>query len=336
MLEKPDLPEAAIVACLQAEYGLAVTQLSFLPLGADLRTAVYRAGSADGAPYFVKLRSGAFDPASVELPKFLCDQGIAHIMAPVAVGTGALWTHVRDFTLVLYPFVAGRDGYAVALSERQWAELGQAFRRIHTVDLPPSLRRRIRREGYPSRGREDVRAFLARMGELVPADAVAAETIAFLQAKQGEILELVDRAEHLAAELQRRPREFVLCHADLHAGNLLIEPSGSFTIVDWDDPILAPRERDLMVAGGGLMGGWRTPPEEERLFYTGYGPAPADRTALAYYRCERIVQDIAAYCAQLLESGEGGEDRAQSLRYLQSNFLPGGTIELAYATDTTR
>jgi hypothetical protein len=60
--------------------------------------------------------------------------------------------------------------------------------------------------------------------------------------------------------------------------------------------------------------------EEEPLFYGGYGPAAINPRALAYYCYERIIEDIALFCEQLLLSNEGGQDRAQSLRYLVSNF----------------
>ncbi len=106
-------------------------------------------------------------------------------------------------------------------------------------------------------------------------------------------------------------------------------------IVDWDNPILAPKERDLMYAGGGLMGAGHTPQEEETLFYEGYGQTQVDPITLAYYRYERIVQDIAVECEQLLLTNEGGADREQSLRYLVSNFLPEGVIEIAYKSDKT-
>jgi hypothetical protein len=33
---------------------------------------------------------------------------------------------------------------------------------------------------------------------------------------------------------------------------------------------------------------------------------------------------------------EGGKDREQSFQYLTSNFLPNGTIEIAYKSDKTR
>jgi hypothetical protein len=48
MLEKPDIQDEKISACLQHEYGLPVVQVVFLPLGADLNTAVYRVVADDG------------------------------------------------------------------------------------------------------------------------------------------------------------------------------------------------------------------------------------------------------------------------------------------------
>ena len=47
MLDKPDFEDEKIIACLQAEYGLRIVQVAFLPLGADLSTAVYRAVADD-------------------------------------------------------------------------------------------------------------------------------------------------------------------------------------------------------------------------------------------------------------------------------------------------
>ncbi len=91
-----------------------------------------------------------------------------------------------------------------------------------------------------------------------------------------------------------------------------------------------------MYIGGGLLASGLAPEEEERLFYRSYGDERINRAALAYYRYERIVQDIAAYCEQLLLTDEGGADREQSLHYLKSNFQPGGTIEIAHRTDRTQ
>ncbi len=43
MLEKPDVQDENVIACVQADYGLPIVHLGFLPLGGNVRTAVYRA-----------------------------------------------------------------------------------------------------------------------------------------------------------------------------------------------------------------------------------------------------------------------------------------------------
>jgi spectinomycin phosphotransferase len=335
MLERPDLPDARIAACLQASYALSTRTITFLPLGADQHTAVYRVVAGDQTSYFVKLRSGPYDETAVALPRFLSDQGIRQIIAPLRTQTGELWADLDPFKLILYPFVAGHNGYEVDMSARNWRGFGSALKRIHSTPLPPGLRREIRREQYAPRWRETVRAFLAREEDEPAVDSIAAQLAAFLKAKRNEVEDLVERAGRLAASLQARTPDYVLCHSDLHAGNILIDADGAFYIVDWDDPILAPKERDLMYAGGAQGFRGHSPEEEETLFYQGYCSTEVDRRALAYYRYERIIEDLAIYCQQLLVTDAGGQDREQSLKYLKSNFLPHGTIEIAYTSDKT-
>jgi spectinomycin phosphotransferase len=148
-----------------------------------------------------------------------------------------------------------------------------------------------------------------------------------------EIRVLMARAQQLALQLQSQELELVLCHADLHAGNLLVENDGTLYIIDWDEILLAPKERDLMYIGGGLLGGWRSPAEEEALFYQGYGSSEIDPVALAYYRYERIIQDLAIYSEELLSVHGSREEREQSFRYMASNFNPGGVLEIARLSD---
>ena len=88
-----------------------------------------------------------------------------------------------------------------------------------------------------------------------------------------------------------------------------------------------------MFIGAGIDDVWRSA-REQALFYQGYGATAIDRQALAYYRYERIVEDIAAYCEQLLLTDQGGEDREEGLRQLVSQFQPGAVIEIAFASDT--
>jgi spectinomycin phosphotransferase len=333
MLEPPNINDGEIIDCLSKEYSLHVTQLAFLPLGADRNTAAYRVYTGNDKTYFLKLRSGIFDETSVTLPKYLSDRGIEQIIPPLISRSGQLWANLGAFKTILYSYIEGRDGYEVKLAPRQWRDFGKALKKIHSAALPPELRQHIQQERYSAKWRELVKAFLKQVEEDAFTDPVAVQVAAFLKARRGEILDLVGRAERHARTLLERAPQFILCHSDLHPGNIFIDERDNIYLVDWDNPIMACKERDLMFIGGGLGFKGSDAKEEETLFYQGYGPAQVDAVVLAYYRYERIVQDIAVFCEELLLTVEGGEDRPRSLQFLMSHFLPGGTIATAYEAD---
>lgn len=333
MLEQPRLPDEKIIACLRAEYQLGIVQVIFLPLGADLNTAVYRVVADTGTPYFLKLRRGVFDETSVSLPKWLSDLGIEQIIPPLVTQAGQLWARLDDFKAILYPFVEGRDGYDRPLSDHQWIDFGSALQRIHTTRLPEALHHHLQQEAYSPAWRKRVGTFMERVEAGTFTEPVAHQTAAYLRTQRPVILDLIERAERYAQALQAQSPELIVCHTDIHAGNVLIDTRGVLYIVDWDNPLLAPKERDLMFVGGGQFGNARPAQAEETLFYRGYGPVSIDIRALAYFRYERIIQDIAVFCEQLLLTTDGGQDREQAFRYLTNNFLPDGTIAIAREAD---
>jgi spectinomycin phosphotransferase len=101
--------------------------------------------------------------------------------------------------------------------------------------------------------------------------------------------------------------------------------------VDWDAPLLTPKERDLMFIGGGIDNIWKSQ-RDIALFYEGYGKVEIDLKVMAYYRYERIIEDLAAYGEQLLLTDEGGSDREEAYKRFTGNFEPGETIEIAEST----
>lgn len=331
MLEKPAIADATIIACVQDAFELQVDTISFLPLGADGHTAVYRLTIQAQEPYFLKLRSGPFKEISVTVPRFLHEQGIQELIPPCPTKSGALWANLGAYRVMLYPFIDGHDAYDVPLTDPQWRQFGAALQKAHTAVLPPSLAAAIPQETYAPQWRQLVAKFMQQIQTQQFAEPVAQKMAAFLNENRDVVAQLVQHTEQLAQVVQKRPQINVLCHSDIHAWNLLISPDGALYMVDWDDPILAPKERDLMFIGAGLGNIWHTL-REKALFYEGYGPAEVDQSILAYYRCERIIQDIAAYCEQIFLSDEGGADREVALRQLASNFLSDGIIEIAMNT----
>lgn len=333
MIKPPEIDNESIRERLESEYELRVAQISFLPLGADLNTALYQVVADDERRYFLKLRRGDFHEAAATIPKFLSDVGLKPVIPPLTTEAGNLWSNLGRFKLVLYPFVAGYNGFQIELSDKHWVEFGRALKSFHSTAVPPALTYGIPRETYSSKWRKIVKSFLVRIDRETSREPVAAQLAAFLKTKLDETLSLVRRTEGLALSLQAQDPSFILCHGDIHAGNLLIDECDGLHIVDWDTLIFAPKERDLMFVGAGLGGGGRTPGEETELFYRGYGQTDMNPTLLTYYRLERIVEDIAVICQQLFLSEGGGQDRKQALEFLQSNYLPGGTLEIARQSD---
>lgn len=331
MLEKPALSNENILTLLGAVYGLSVVRVEFLPLGADVNTAVYRVACADSGLYFLKLREGVFDEVSVLIPSLLHDHGIRAVIEPLKTFDGQLWAHLDAFTCVLYPFIEGHSGFDAALSDEQWLAFGAALKAVHATVLPAGLSEKVQTETYSPFWRQKVRQFQALAGSGSFTDPLAAQMAAFLRSNQDVIDRLLERAEQFSSVLQTQAPERVLCHADIHAGNLLLARDGTLYLVDWDNPILAPKERDLMFIGGGVGGIWNTD-REDSLFYRGYGPTELNLAALVYYRYERVIEDIAAFCEQILFTRGAEDDRQQGYGYFTSSFSPNGVIELADLT----
>jgi spectinomycin phosphotransferase len=333
-MDKPNLSPAQIAANLLEQYGLDVMQITSLVYGADSAAAVYRVAARDGAVYFLKIRRGLFDDVSLSVLHFLRQRHITQIIAPIAAQNGRLWAQLDEgeFTATLYPFVEGHNGFEEALTDSQWHDLGKALKHIHTVALPGDLLQRLPRESYSRQWCAKVKVLLTRAEHETFVDQVASDVARFLTTKAEEILYLVRRTEQLGEVLQAQQPELVLCHSDIHAGNALIDASGRLYIIDWDNLILAPKERDLMFIGGGIGAIWSSP-REESLFYGGYGQTEINPVALAYYRFARIVEDIALYGEQLVFTDTGGELRKRGVHLLDHFFQPHSVVAMAYQAE---
>jgi spectinomycin phosphotransferase len=332
MLEKHTLSDQLILNCLNTHYGIEVASLTFLPLGADINASIYKAQALDQKSYFIKLKQGHHHDTAVEIVELLQSGGIRQIIPPVKTIHGKSTQRIDDFTLIVYPFVDGQDGFNRDLTDDQWIKLGKTLRQVHEMEVPPSIQNRIRRETYSPKWREAVRSLYPHIDAELITDEIGLKLQIFMRKNMPAICRLVDRAQQLAEKLQNQPHKFVLCHSDVHAGNVLIDGNNEIYIVDWDEPILAPKERDLMFIGGGVGNVWNRP-REEKLFYKGYGETEIDSTILAYYRHERIVEDIAIYSQELLLTTARGNDRPEMYSHFIDMFEPQGVVEIAFKTD---
>jgi spectinomycin phosphotransferase len=335
MREPPRLTDAAIRAALQAHYNISITALTFLPLGNDLASFVYRVDASDGKSYFLKARAGVgFSPPSLIIPRFLHQQGIPHIIAPLPTASGALWVQLSDFALSLYPFIDARTAAGTGLAAQHWRELGTTLQQIHTSHLPPDLRQIVRHETFTPSRRQVLTDLESVIANHELADPTQQELAAFWRARQAEIRAVIARADMLGDQLRQWSLPLVLCHADLHTWNVLLDTEQQMWIVDWDEIVLAPKERDLMFVIGGIGHGLVSE-HETSCFLQGYGDPAIDRRALVYYRYAWAVQDMGAYAEEVFFSPDRGEQsRSAAVRGFIDLFAPGNIVAIACESDS--
>lgn len=332
MIEKQLLSDQLIIDYLYSEYGIDVAVLTFLPLGADMNASVYKAQTYNQTSYFVKIKRGHHHDIGIAIVELLQNAGVKETIPPVKTIFGQSTQYIEDFTLIVYPFVQGQNGFSRNLTDNQWFKLGKALRQVHEIEVPLLIQKSLRKEVYSPKWRETVRSFYMQLEAEPSGDDVALKLLKFMQENILAIRRLVDRAEQLGQKLQDQSHQLVLCHSDIHGGNVLVDGNDSIYIVDWDDPIMAPKERDLMFIGGGVANVWNKL-HEEKLFYKGYGTTDVNATLLAYYRQERIVEDIADYGQALLQTTSGGDDRLEMYEQFVAMFEPNGVVDIAFKTD---
>jgi spectinomycin phosphotransferase len=330
--EEPDIDAKRIAAALEAHYDLTVSSISFLPIGYDLNAAVYEIVAVDGAVYFLKVRFGPAAETSLLVARALVDCGIPRVLAPLLTRSARLWAPLDsagDASLVLYPFVRGKSAKEVGLSADQWRVFGATLRAIHDSGLEEVFRTRLRVEDFALPSAALARRVLALVHESTFTSPAATRFAAFWREHAARFDAMLDRAEALGRSLPARSLPLVLCHGDIHAANILVGEDGQIHLVDWDAPLIAPRERDLFFVIGSIIAR-RVEPHEEDWFFEGYGSAAVDPTALVYYRYERIVEDLGEIGKSVfLEPDRSEEMRAAETALAMSFFGPGGDSDRA-------
>ena len=237
--------------------------------------------------------------------------------APLRTLEGAIAYVSSEGALLVYPWIEGHNGLQKPFTP--WTGLGRAARRIHETDLAPKVQ-----------GLDETESFrVARADSFARSIDSPPPRLAGLFAQHAAEIERVFRRTHELGDACR-PRiwDHVLCHADLHVGNVLQGDDGRLHIVDWDAPRLAPRERDLMfVMDGGIFGHGA----EEQAFFEGYGPYEADETALTYYRYAWALDDLAAYAEQSLDPDDEKAEEAASM--FAGLFHPKAIVASAFRSD---
>jgi len=328
MIEPPrGLSTAAIVARVRERYGVDVADATFLPVGNDSSAWSYRVNGR--GRWFLKVFGRPIDAAAIEVPRFLAANGIDHLLPSISTVDGQVADAGEPFSFALFPFVDARPGGEAGLTPGDRRELGRFLRAVHATDPDDRLQALLRRERFMVRDEAYIERVGGELDTAEPPDAIAGALLARWREHRDTIVHTLGRARELAAYGRSAHRPLVICHADFHAWNVLVETSGAIHIVDWDEVVYAPRERDLMFVSGDIAD--IDPAGAD--FYAGYGEVAIDRALIAYYRFDWVLQELADYHRRVFDPALGEETRVEALAYFEDLFGPDDVVAAAYRAD---
>ena len=329
MREKLGVSDELLRACLQDQYAISAETIEFLPLGLDMRAAVYRVVSEQGDAYLLKVKAGSLYEPSCFVPRYLQDQGIPTVVAPLYTRRKTLWTRTGDWTIIVYPFIEGEVTWNPPMTDEQWKNVGATLNQIHQVRLPAEGFESLRKETFdPTVYNRSARTLETQYIYADGGSQVERQLRSSWVAHQPTIHKGVTTLEKLAGILQRQSGPQVICHADLHPSNMIRGQANQVFVIDWEDVMLAPKERDFI-----FIGDARAHPStaiDTAPFFQGYEQAEIDWIALTYYLWERVIQDMIAYAEEVVFRDDLGEaTKMESLRGFRINLNKGGKVDEA-------
>lgn len=323
MREKPAVADSEILKRLNAEFVLFAQTAEFLPIGADGNAWAYRVDT-DETSYFLKMRRGVPAEAMLVVPDYLQANTVTEVVAPLRTQSDKLYVTLGDYSLILYPMIDGESAWEKELSDDQMHTWGDIMRRIHSAILIPALEKIVPKEQYISK--HD--ALFKRMNRIIHQDTfdndIANALADVWKSRINDIQFVYNRHLALGDRIKRQNLKHVICHADSHQANLMLKSNGELRVVDWDEVVIAPKERDLMFFD-------MSNPDSHHGFWAGYQSTDVNYAAIAYYRYEWVVQEFAEWAAWILDSPDRpvGE-KAYALSEFKKLFNAGDVVEVAH------
>ena len=302
MKTEPSLPKQHLQEKISQHYGLNLKTLDFLPIGEG--SWCYR-GIGDHEVFIQLIKDKIAGEKTTDLQQFLTDNEIP-VLIPLMDRSERSVVDIGNFGLILYPYIVGSSLMESKNSDHQNAslrkEIGSTVAHLHTLAKG--------NENSPfNLPKEDFTNFQTECQLIVYPDQYLSsysqnnnmlvnELTNFIKARQPELRNLIEVTTRLGYDLRRRELSYVLCHGDIHEDNILLADSGRKYIIDWDNAILAPKERDLFFFG------------ENNDYLTGYfgnldetrpiSPLSVDPYVIDYYVLEWALQEIYDYGSRIL------------------------------------
>ena len=306
---------ADIKEVLLREYGISATAVLETPGGWS--ASAYKIQAEDG-DYFLKVYDkhrhsthAWLERIDHYMPIVLWLYGNTklreNMVVPVLARDGSYGSEDENHLYIIFPFIAGKTLANEALSLKQLRELAGIVAELHYCDMK-SLPGELLREIFDN-------SFCDTLCDRLNEQEHSGEHMETLSPYFGTITFSIEMLCKSVSCLKNADLPFVLCHTDIHGGNLI--RSARMILVDWEGLKLAPVEADLFAFSEGFFFDdvWNEFIDFYRTANKNYRPNPQ---AMLYYRLRRRLKDIFEFVESLLFDDIEHEKRNHSIQNLRS------------------
>lgn len=245
VLTESKIDKTLLKKVIHEKFGISIICLTLVPKWGTGRAYVVE--SSKHANFFLKIYSDNSIPDSAF--RFAHDlyakAGITKITHPVATSDGQMRIQFGDFHIALFDLISGTTAEQHKLTERQLERLGELLARIHQSKT--MIGEYSVRELFEIPFRDRLVTIFDDMSKISGnSTQYKTQLKFFLEQHRKKFMEELETLSEVQRKVRRKNLEFVNCHGEPSPGNVLSSDSGEVYLLDWDDPIFAPKEKDLL------------------------------------------------------------------------------------------
>jgi len=245
MLTESKIDKSLLKKVIQEKFGISVINVTLVPKWEAARGYVIE--SSNHKSFFLKIYWDDKIPDSAFrfADDLFAEAGTVNIAHPIPTSHGQMRVHIHDFQIALFDWISGRTAEEDKLADTQLERLGELLAKIHqskTIIGDYSVRETF---AIPFKNR--FLAIFDSMSKITSKSTKYRTRLKlFLEPHRQKFMRELETLEKLQRKVKAMKLEFVNCHGEPSPGNILCSDTGEIHLLDWDDPIFAPKEKDLL------------------------------------------------------------------------------------------
>lgn len=244
MLTEPAISKDQLIEQMFQSYHFDVVDLIFVPIGEVSWSYVVTTG--DNKKYFLKIHKAR--NLSQQRFQLLYDlytkANISQIPHPIPTIENQLGILINSYPTVLFNYINGVTSQNHKLTSNQYQQLGELLGKVHQAKNIISGFSVKEKFDIPSE--DEFLKVLKLISQKENYNPIQSAALKLLYPIKNQLAEELKKLEAIRKQLISDKIEFVLCHGEPTPDNIMLDRLGVVYLVDWDEPILAPKEKDLL------------------------------------------------------------------------------------------